>query len=52
MAWTDCNNIRPHISLASSKWQLEDEVEWFELSLSKLLDKYAKILYITPFSKR
>ncbi len=48
----DCSSNRPHISSASSKQQLEDEVEWFELSLLELLDKHAKILYITQFSKR
>lgn len=28
------------------------EVEWSELSLLLLLDKYAKILHVSPFSKR
>ncbi len=48
----NCSSNRPYISLASSKHQLEDEVEWFESSLSELLDRHAKILYVTPFSKR
>ena len=51
-AWMECNINRPYISSTSLKEDLDEEVEWFESSLSLLLDKYAKILYISPFLKR
>lgn len=51
-AWLECSTRRPCISETSSKQDLDDEVEWFESTLSSFLDKHAKILRVSPFSKR
>ena len=48
----ECSINRPYISPTSLKEDLDEEVKWFESRLSLLLDKYAKILYVSPFSKR
>lgn len=50
-AWMDCSCNRAYISLTSVEHELKNEVKWFKSSLSKLLDRHAKTLYITPFSK-
>lgn len=51
--WKESSINRPYRLLTSSNEEdLDEEVEWFESSLSLLLDKHAKILYVRPFSKR
>lgn len=52
MAWIEGCTSRSYISSTSLKEDLDQEVEWFESRLSSLLDKHAKILYVSPFSKR
>ena len=51
-AWMECSINIPYILSTSSKEDLDEEVEWFESNLSLLLDKHAKVLYVSPFSKR
>ena len=43
---------RPFITSTSSKEDLDDEVEWFESKISLFLDEHAKILRVSPYSKR
>lgn len=42
----------PHLSLSSSKKDLDSEVLWFETALGTWLDRHAKITRVTSFSKR
>lgn len=51
-AWLESSSERPLITSASSKKDLDDEVEWFESKVSLFLNKHAKILRVSPFSKR
>ena len=48
----ECSINRPYILPTSLKKDLDEEIEWFESSLSLLLDKYTKIVYVSLFSKR
>ena len=51
-AWLEGSTRRPFISGTSSRQDLDDEVQWLESSLSSSLDRPAKILRLSPFSKR
>ena len=50
--WMECSLKRPYLSSTSVRYNLDQEVEWFESKLSLLLDKNAKVLHVSPFSKR
>ena len=52
MAWIEGCTNRSYNSSTSLKEDLDQELKWFESSLSSLLDKHAKILYVNSFSKR
>lgn len=52
VTWMECSVNRPYLSPTSLKEDLDEEVEWFESNLILLLDKHAKVLYVSPFSKR
>lgn len=52
MAWEDMSSQKTYVSSTSVQDDLEKEVEWFEPNLSLLLNKHAKVLYVSPFSKR
>lgn len=51
-AWIECSAGKPYSLGTSLKIDLDDEVEWFESTLSSFLDKHAKILRVSSFSKR
>lgn len=50
--WTSRSHTRKILDTTSSIKNLDDEVDWFEKTLSVVLDAHAKVLRVTSFSKR
>ena len=44
--------MQAHLSLSSTKEDLDKQVEWFEVYLEKRLNNYAKVTQINSYSKR
>ena len=43
---------RPYLSYTSVRQDLDQEVEWFKSKLLLFLDKHAKVLHVSVFSKK
>ena len=43
---------KPYLSSTNMRYDLDQEVEWFESKLSLLLDENTKVLHVSLFSKR
>ena len=50
--WEKSSLGRTNLGLSSTVEVLDEEVEWFESELVKLLDNHAKLTRVTAYSKR